>query len=325
LEEKRLKPPSARDTVRAVKMHTDEIDIDASLVRRLLANQFPQWANLPIEPVPSAGTDNALYRLGADLAARLPRTAWAVGQVEKDQQWLPRLAPHLPLTVPAPLAHGLPGEGYPWTWGVYRWLDGAEADRQADSSAVATDLARFLLALQGIDATDGPSPGGRGGPLAKRDRDTRAAIAELGGEVDIDAVTAEWEAALAVPPWPGPPVWVHDDLAPGNLLVTHGRLSAVIDFAALSVGDPACDLLVAWNLFTGDARATFRAALQVDDDTWARGRGWALSVALIQLPYYLHTNPRLVASARHVISEITAPRAPEAPRRTPTRPRPSSR
>jgi aminoglycoside phosphotransferase (APT) family kinase protein len=298
-------------TVRAVKMHADEVDIDASLVTRLLAAQFPQWAHLPVEPVPSAGTDNALYRLGADLAVRLPRITGAVGQVEKDQRWLPRLAPHLPLTVPAPVGRGLPDAGYPWSWGVYRWLDGVEAtiDRLADPRDAATDLARFLLALQGIDATDGPRPSGRGGPLVGRDRDTRAAIAALDGEVDIDAVTAAWDAALAVPPWSGPPVWVHGDLAPGNLLVASGRLSAVIDFACLSVGDPACDLLVAWNLFTGDARAAFRAALQVDDDTWARGRGWALSVALIQLPYYLHTNPALVANSRHVISEVTAPRA----------------
>jgi aminoglycoside phosphotransferase (APT) family kinase protein len=316
-----LRPPSARDTVRAVKMHADEIAINAPLVTRLLADQFPQWAHLPVEPVPSAGTDNALYRLGDDMAMRLPRIAWAVGQVEKDQRWLPGLAPHLPLTVPAPIGQGLPGAGYPWTWGVYRWLDGTEAtiDRLADPHTAATDLARFLLALQGIDATDGPKPAWRGGPLVDRDRDTRTAIAALDGEVDIDAVTAAWEAALAVPPWPGPPVWVHGDLAPGNLLVVRGQLSAVIDFAAVSVGDPACDLMVAWNLFTGDSRATFRAALHVDDDTWARGRGWALSVALIQLPYYLHTNPALVTNARHVIREVTAPQAPEPPARTPTR------
>jgi aminoglycoside phosphotransferase (APT) family kinase protein len=291
-------------SVRAVKMHADEIDIDASLVTRLLAAQFPQWAHLPVEPVPSAGTDNALFRLGDALTVRLPRIAWATGQVEKDQRWLPRLAPHLPLTVPAPLGRGLPGAGYPWTWGVYQWLNGTEATI-ADPGVSPTDLARFLLALQGVDATDGPAPAWRGGPLADRDRDTRTAIAALDGEVDIDAVTAAWDEALAVPAWAGPPVWVHGDLAPGNLLVANGRLAAVIDFAAVSVGDPACDLQVAWNLFTGDSRATFRAAMRADDDTWTRGRGWALSVALIQLPYYLHTNPRLVANARHVISEVS--------------------
>jgi aminoglycoside phosphotransferase (APT) family kinase protein len=289
-------------------MHADELDIDSSLVRRLLAAQFPRWARLPLEPVPSAGTDNALYRLGDDMAVRLPRIAWAVGQVEKDQRWLPRLAPHLPLTVPTPLGRGLPGEGYPWTWGVYRWLDGAEA-RLADPCVTATDLARFLLALQGIDATDGPRPSGRGGPLIERDSDTRAAIAALDGEVDIDAVTAAWEESLAAPAWSGPSVWVHGDLAPGNLLVARGRLSAVIDFSCLTVGDPACDLQAAWNLFTGESRAAFRAEMAVDDDTWVRGRGWALSVALIQLPYYLHTNPRLVANSRHVIREVAAPQA----------------
>jgi len=296
-------------------MHADEIDIDALLVTRLLAAQFPQWAHLPVEPVPSAGTDNALFRLGDDLAVRLPRVSWTTGQVEKDQQWLPRLAPHLPLAVPVPLGCGHPGDGYPWTWGVYRWLDGVEAsiDRLADPRAAAVELARFLVALQGIDATGGPASAWRGGPLVKRDQETRAAIAALDGEVDIDAVTAAWDEALAAPAWSGPPVWVHGDLAPGNLLVVGGRLSAVIDFAAVSVGDPACDLLVAWNLFTGDSRAAFRAELGVDDDTWARGRGWALSVALIQLPYYLHTNPALVANARHVIGEVTRPISGHAP------------
>ncbi len=296
-------------------MHAEEIDIDASLVTRLLAAQFPHWASLPVEPVPSAGTDNALFRLGDDLAVRLPRVPWTTGQVEKDQRWLPRLAPHLPLAVPAPVACGLPGDGYPWTWGVYRWLDGVEAsiDRLADPRAAAIELARFLVALQGIDTTDGPAAAWRGGPLVRRDDETRAAIAALDGEVDIDAMTAAWEEALAAPAWSGPPVWVHGDLAPGNLLVVDGRLSAVIDFAALSVGDPACELLVAWNLFTGDSRAAFQAELGVDDDTWARGRGWALSVALIQLPYYLHTNPALVANARHVISEVTRPISGRAP------------
>jgi aminoglycoside phosphotransferase (APT) family kinase protein len=304
-----------RGTVRAVKMHADEIDIDASLVTRLLAAQFPRWAHLPVEPVPSAGTDNALFRLGDDLAVRLPRVSWATGQVEKDQRWLPRLAPHLPLAVPAPLGRGLPGDGYPWTWGVYRWLDGVEAtlDRLADPRAAAIELARFLVALQGIDTTGGPASSSRGGPLARRNRETREAIAALDDEVDIDAVTAAWEEALAAPAWSGPPVWVHGDLAPGNLLVVGGRLAAVIDFAAVSVGDPACELLVAWNLFTGDSRAAFLAELGIDDDSWARGRGWALSVALIQLPYYLHTNPALVANARHVISEVTRPISGRAP------------
>jgi aminoglycoside phosphotransferase (APT) family kinase protein len=296
----------------AVRMHADEVDIDAALVRRLVAARFPRWAGLPVCRVTSSGTDNALYRLGADMAVRLPRTPGATGQVEKDQRWLPGLAAHLPLAVPEPLGVGAPAEGYPWTWGVYRWLDGGEAtpDRLADPQVAAADLAGFLRALHGVDTDGGPTPrpdgSGRGGLLARRDESTRAAIGALAGEVDTTRVTRAWEAALAVPAWSGAPVWLHADLTPGNLLAVRGRLSAVIDFACLVVGDPACDLLPAWNLFSGAAREVFRARTGVDDDTWARGRGWALSVALIALPYYLHTNPGIVADSRRVIEQVLA-------------------
>lgn len=288
------------------KMHVGEVDTDASLVRRLLAAQFPKWANLPIEPVPSAGTDNALYRLGDDMAVRLPRIHWAAG-VDKEHEWLPKLAPFLPLAVPVPLAKGNPGEGYPWQWSVYRWLEGENAtiEHIVDLRQAATDLAHFIVALQQIEPTGGP-PARRGIPLAKRDQPTREAIAALHGTLDADIVTAAWDAALAAPAWQGPPVWVHGDLLPGNLLVKQGRVSAVIDFAGLGVGNPACDLMIAWNLFTAETRGVFRAALAVDDATWARGRGWALSQALIFIPYYLDTNPVGVAIARRTINEILA-------------------
>lgn len=294
------------------KMHADEVETSAALVRRLLAAQFPRWAHLPITPVPSAGTDNALYRLGDDMVVRLPRIHWAVGQVDKEQRWLPRLAPLLPLDIPVPLAAGAPGAGYPWRWSVYRWLDGENAtlDRLADPGQAAADLAGFVAALQRIDATGGPPPGDhnswRGVPLARRDAATRAAIAALRGILDTDAATTAWEAALAAPAWGGPPVWLHGDLQAGNLLARDGRLSAVIDFGCLGVGDPACDLLPAWSLFTAETRPVFRAALAVDDATWARGRGWALSFGLIALPYYWDTNPGLAAIARHAIAEALA-------------------
>jgi aminoglycoside phosphotransferase (APT) family kinase protein len=294
-------------------MHADEVDTDASLVRRLLAAQFPRWANLPIAPVPSAGTDNALYRISADMVVRLPRIHWAVGQVEKEQEWLPRLAPLLPLAIPVPLAMGTPAEGYPWHWSVYRWLEGENAiiERLADPHQAATDLAQFIAALQRIDPTGGPPPGphnsGRGVPLAMRDAPTRAAITSLqGGALDTDAATAAWDAALQAPVWDGPPVWIHGDLQSGNLLCVQGRLSAVIDFGCLGVGDPACDLIVAWNLLGPETRDVFRAALPVDDATWARGRGWALSVGLIALPYYQSTNPVLAGIARRAIEEVLA-------------------
>jgi aminoglycoside phosphotransferase (APT) family kinase protein len=298
-------------------MHADEVDTAVSLVRRLRAAQFPRWADLPIARVASAGTDNAIYRLGRDMAVRLPRIAWAVGQVEKEHRWLPMLAPHLPLTIPVPLAMGAPAEGYPWQWGIYPWIEGENAtpERLADLDEAAQEMAHFITRLQRIDATGGPPPGpqnsSRGAPLAQRDPYARESIAALRAmqqlsAQDADAVTALWDAALNAAVWDGPPTWLHGDLQPGNLLAVQGRLSAVIDFGCLGVGDPACDLIAAWHLFTGESRAVFHAALAVDNAMWMRGRGWALSVALIALPYYLDTNPTIVANSRHVIREVLA-------------------
>jgi aminoglycoside phosphotransferase (APT) family kinase protein len=293
----------------AGKMHGNEIDTDASLVGRLLTAQFPQWADLPIRLVHSAGTDNALYRLGDDMVVRLPRIPSATGQVAKEHRWLPRLDPLLPLAIPVPLAMGKPGEGYPWHWSVYRWLEGENAsiERLADPQQAAVDLAQFILALQKIDAADGPPPGVynafRGEPLARRDRRTCEAITALDGTVDADAAAAVWETAMDAPAWHGPPVWLHGDLQPGNLLAVQGRLSAVIDFGCLGVGDPACDVMAAWLFLSAETRDVFRAALPVDDATWARGRGWALSFGLIAFPYYEDTNPALAGIARRAIDE----------------------
>jgi aminoglycoside phosphotransferase (APT) family kinase protein len=289
------------------RMHADEVATDVELVRRLLAGQFPQWAQLPVRPVPSSGTDNALYRLGEDMVVRLPRIAWAVTAVEAEQRRLRHLAAHLPLPIPEPLAAGVPDAGYPWPWSVYRWLPGEEAraDRLPDPVGTAEALAAFVGALHGVEVVDPPS-GGRGGPLAPRDVATRKAIAALDGEIDTRAVTAVWDEALAAPVWDGPSVWVHADLAPGNLLLRDGRLVAVVDFGALAVGDPAVDLLVAWNLLSGAARERYRTALGVDDATWARGRGWAMSLALIALPYYRDTNPALVAQSWRTLRELMA-------------------
>jgi aminoglycoside phosphotransferase (APT) family kinase protein len=289
------------------KMHADEVDTDVSLVRRLLAAQFAPWATLPVEPVPSSGTDNALYRLGRDMVVRLPRIQGAVGGVAKDLRLLPMLAPLLPVAIPVPLAKGAPAEGYPWEWGVYSWLEGENPtlDDNADRDSLARDLAHFVAALHRIDPAGAP-PSGRGVPLALRDEETRAALAALEGMIDVDATTAAWEAALETPAWRGRPIWVHGDLLPGNLLVQGGRLTGVIDFSGIGVGDPACDLVVAWGVLPRRARDVFRSELGVDDATWARGRGWALSVALIALPYYNDTNPAFAAVARHLIHEVLA-------------------
>ncbi len=292
----------------ALKMHADEADIDAAIVRRLLAAQLPQWAKLAIELVKSPGTDNELYRLGDDMVVRLPRIEGAVKHVGKEQRWLPRIAPLLPVAIPVPLGKGAPGEGYSWPWSVYRWLDGENptAGHIIDPHLLTKELAEFITALHQVNLLDGP-PASRGVPLAKRDASTRSAIKDLHKLIDADAATAAWEAALQIHEWPGPAVWIHGDLSPGNVLVKDGRLSAVIDFGSMGVGDPACDLIIAWNLLPSNVRDVFHAALQIDDATWERGRGWALSIALIQLPYYKDTNQGMADNARHVIREIIDP------------------
>jgi len=300
-------PPSTTGTSR--KMHAGEVETSADLVSRLLAERYPQWADLPITPVPSAGTDNALYRLGDDMVVRLPRIDWAIGQAEKERQWLPRLSPWLPLDIPVQLAVGEPGAGYPWPWAVYRWLEGESAtfERLADPRKAATDLARFIEALHRIDTTGGPLAAEhhlRGAPLAMRDAQTREALAALKEMMDTDMATQVWESALEAPEWDREPVWFHGDLLSGNLLIEQGNLKAVIDFSGLGVGDPACDLMIAWGLFSGESRETFRAALGVDDATWARGRGQALSQAVIFIPYYLETNPVGVNNAWRAVAEV---------------------
>ena len=292
-------------------MSAEHPDINAVLVSQLIASQFPQWSHLPIKPVELSGWDNRTFHLGSDKSVRLPSAEGYVAQVEKEHRWLPTLAPLLPLPIPVPLVQGAPGHGYPWPWSVYQWLEGKNAtlERITDVSEFAISLAKFLRALQQIDAVDGPPAGEhnffRGGPLTTYDTETRETIAELVEEVDTDAATEVWETAVNAT-WHGVPVWIHGDVAPGNLLIKNGRLSAVIDFGCSGVGDPACDLVMAWTFFSGESREAFCAALGLDQATWARARGWALWKALITLADHLHSNPAKAAEARRVISEILA-------------------
>jgi aminoglycoside phosphotransferase (APT) family kinase protein len=288
-------------------MHDDEAPTDADLVSRLLARQFPRWAGLPVVRFPSAGTDHAIYRLGAHLAARMPRVGGAAGQAAKEAEWLPRLAPRLPLALPVPLAIGRPDLGYPYPWAVYEWLPGRPAEgRLQDPTQAATDLAGFIRALRSLDTTGAPPAGSRGGPLAERDDAVRQAVAALGGRIDGVAALRTWDESLAAPAWDGPGRWIHGDLLPGNLLVRDGRLCAVIDFGSAAIGDPACDLQPAWHLFRGPSRRAFLAALDVDRAGWLRGRGWVLSQALIALPYYWDTNPGIVRQSLHALGEVLA-------------------
>ncbi|GAA0588815.1 aminoglycoside phosphotransferase family protein [Streptomyces crystallinus] len=289
--------------------HPDAHPVDDALVRRLVASRFPRWAGLPVVRFPSGGTVNAVYRLGDDMAVRLPLTRGGAEDVAMEQEWLPRLAPLLPTPIPEVLGAGRPAEGFPWAWSVHRWLTGEnpEAGALTEPLLLAEDLAGFVGAMRGLTLPGAP-PAYRGGPLAALDVATRAAVDELRGipeeGIDCDAVLAVWEDALRAPAWSGPPVWLHADLMPGNLLVDGGRLTAVIDFGCMGVGDPACDLFPAWNLLPADAREVFCDALAVDDATWIRGRGRTLSQALIALPHYRTTNPAMAGNARHVIRAV---------------------
>ncbi|OEJ21292.1 phosphotransferase [Streptomyces agglomeratus] len=290
-------------------MHPDMHPIDDGLVRRLIAEQFPQWAGLAVKRWPSGGTVNAMYRLGDDMVVRLPLVRGGAEDVLMEQEWLPRLAPHLPMRIPEVLGAGEPAQGYPWSWSVYRWLAGELPEAGALSAPVllAEDLAAFVAAMRSVTLPNAPAAH-RGGPVASLDAETQAAMKELRAipqeEVDCDAAAAVWKQALQAPGWDEPPVWLHADLMPGNLLVDDGRLAAVIDFGCTGVGDPACDLFPAWNLLPADAREVFREALAVDDATWIRGRGRTLSEALISLPYYRRTNPAMARNARHVIRAV---------------------
>jgi aminoglycoside phosphotransferase (APT) family kinase protein len=288
--------------------------IDAALAARLVAEQFPEWADLPVTPVETAGWDNRTFRLGDTMSIRLPSAEAYVPSVEKELTWLPRLAPRLPLPIPEPIAAGAPSSAYPWPWSVRGWIPGRPAtdSRITNPAVFAQDLARFLVALQSIDPGGGPAPGPhcffRGAQLNFYEAQTRAAIAALAPGIDAAATTDAWEAALAAP-WTGSPVWFHGDVAEGNLLVDDGgQLVAVIDFGTCGVGDPACDLVIAWTLLRGDGRDAFRSGMPADSAMWARARGWALWKALITAASP-DTTPASVAWAQNALHEVLAEHA----------------
>jgi len=280
------------------RVHDDELAIDESLVRCLLAEQFPEWADLPLTRVEPDGTVNVIYRLGADLSVRLPRRDGPETEADIEFEWLPFLAPRLPVEIPIPVARGRPGPGYPWYWSIHTWLDGDAPTAPLD----AGDTAALVAALQRIDVAGGPEPaGGRGRPLETRDRVVREALER----VDAPGALELWERAVRAPEWTGPPVWIHADLDRRNVLVRNGRLAAVLDWGGLGLGDPAVDVMVAWKLIARDDRERFRALLDVDDATWLRAQGWAVSQALSALGYYTpETNPALFAEATRWLGEV---------------------
>jgi aminoglycoside phosphotransferase (APT) family kinase protein len=287
------------------RMHADELELDEALVRSLLREQFPEWATLPLRRIEPSGTVNAIFRLGDALSVRLPRRRGPTEPGGKELEWLPKLAPLLPVEIPVPVAQGRPGTEYPWFWEIHTWVEGETVPvAEIDALQAARDLAALVGALQRVDPTGAPP--GRGIPLAVRDEEIQHWLALFDRAA---LVRGEWERALAAPPWDGPPVWHHGDLDVRNWLVRDGRIHGVIDWGSMGVGDPACDVMVAWKLHSAAARDAFREALPTDDATWERARGWAVSQAVAALAYYTpENNPTLYGEAESwldlVLSEL---------------------
>jgi aminoglycoside phosphotransferase (APT) family kinase protein len=286
-------------------MHADEVDTDPSLVQRLIAGQFPQWNGLAVEPVTPRGTDNANYRLGEHLLARLPRREWNVGALAKEVEWLPRLGPLLPLAVPQPVASGEPAEGFPFPWAVFTWVEGANAAvDEIDAAATAGAVGAVVAALRRVDAADAP-PGLRRGTLAALDERTRAGIAQLQGHGDTDALLAAWENAVAAPAFDGPPTWCHCDLDLRNVLFASGSPCGLVDFGSIGAGDPASDDAAAFRLLPAHARDAFWTAVGADDASIARARGWTIFQCAMALPYYTpENNPALYFEAERWLGEV---------------------
>jgi len=262
-------------------------DISADLVEGLVASQFPQWAGLPVTSVEVDGRDNTTFRLGSSMSVRLPSADRYVPQVDKEHRWLPVLAPRLPVPIPVPIGRGAPTPAFPRPWSVYGWIDGdlLTVERVPDTETFASDLAGFLAALYACEPT-GPAPGphsfSRGGPVTTWDDQTRQTLEALRDVIDARAALDVWDAATDAR-CEAPAVWAHGDVTGANLLVRDGRLAGVLDFGCCAVGDPACDLTIAWTFFKGESRALFKALVPVEASAWARGRGWTLWKALLHL------------------------------------------
>lgn len=291
-------------------MHADEVDTDPSLVQRLVAGQFPEWAELPVEPVFPLGTDNANYRLGADKLVRLPRQEEKVSGLERELEWLPVLAPSLALAIPAPLGRGEPAEGFPFPWGVFTWLEGENVMVDRVAPGTAGDLAELILALRAVDATNAP-PGLRHGSLQEVDGWVRSCAAELDDRHDAAGLLAAWDEALEVPPWEGPRTWCHCDLDLRNVVFRGGRPSGVLDWGWAGAGDPASDTALAWKMLPAEADGAFFEAVGADEAEIARARGWTLMQCAGALWYYTpENNPALYFEAERWLTELldSAPR-----------------
>jgi len=282
-----------------MRIHADEVEVDEALVRQLVAEQFPVWADLPLEHA-GDGTVNVIYRLGRELSVRLPRRHGPESPDEREARILALLASRLPVEIPRVVAHGRPGLGYPWFWSVHTWHEG----ELPDAPPAVEEVAALIGALQAVDARDAPEPaGGRARPLAALEEYVRDALTRI----DVPGAFELWQRAARAPQWDRPPVWIHCDLDPRNVLVRSGRLAVVLDWGGAGAGDPALDVMAAWKLVAREERERFRDLLDVDDATWLRAQGWATAQALIALGYYtLENSPPLVHEARRWLAELGA-------------------
>ena len=289
------------------KMHQNELDITENLVRELINQQCRQYSQLPLKRIPSSGTVHALYRLGAKLVVRLPRIE-ATNGIEKEWAWLKHLAPYLNIPISEPIFHGSPTDIYPWPWLIsyYHFGSNPKFEKENEYNWLAIALADFLNEFHIIPLIEDAPQSRRGVSLKNMDQQTRKEIVKLGDEFDTVKLTRLWQSLCDLPEWQHTPVWVHGDVLPGNILIEHKKLSAVIDFSDVGIGDPACDTIIAWALFNKKSRIVFKEQLEnIDENTWLRGKGWALSLAAIMLPYYKNTNPDFAALARRMLSQIS--------------------
>lgn len=290
-------------------MNKNNPTINTMLIHKLIKAQFPMWEDLPIRQLIPGGLDNRTFRLGSDKLVRIPSAEHYAAQIQKEYYWLPKLASQLPLTIPTPLRMGEPGEGYPWRWSIYQWIEGETvADcTEINKTMLAVSLAKFLQALHKISLVGGPTPGShnfyRGGNLNIYDSETRNAIKIIKNDIDQCLVTEIWDKALSTA-WHGQPKWVHGDISAENLLIKDGKLNAVIDFGLIAVGDPACDLSITWTLFEEKNRALFKEMLALDDEIWARARAWTLWKALIIVAEISKTNTVETKRSRNIIHEL---------------------
>lgn len=283
--------------------------VEPALVEQLIADQFPHWSGLTVEPVEESGWDNVTFRLGSELLVRMPSAAEYALAVDKEHRWLPVLASQLPQPVPRPIAKGRPGAGYPFPWSVYGWLQGipATVDQVTNPVRFAEDMADFVAALRRVTTAGGPRPGKhnwyRGGPLRTFDGLLHTALTDLDADLDTGLVHTIWQRAIRAR-WDGVERWFHGDLSQGNVLLVDGCLAAVLDFGTCGVGDPACDLAIAWTLLTEEGRQAFRRRLSVPDDEWARGRGWALWKALTVCADNRGSSDQVALGARRALNEL---------------------